>query len=63
MKKEYRIRKKKMQRGLDPHDIATVYGVEMWNLWHWVTIKIFYDTDLSFAKREAEELLEKLNEK
>lgn len=29
----------------------------------WVFIKSFKDEDYAFAKREAEELLEKLNEK
>lgn len=30
---------------------------------YWLTIKMFQDEDIAFAKREAEELLEKLNEK
>lgn len=39
------------------------YWVQVTSCLGWVTIKEFYDEDLDFAKREAEELLEKLKEK
>lgn len=57
MEKKYRINKCR-DTSLD-----VVYAVQMWNIWCWVTIKYFKDEDEDFAKREAEELLEKLNEK
>lgn len=55
---EYRIVLKKNMYG------ESFYVVQMWHNWFWwVTIKAFKDEDMDFAKREAEELLEKLEEK
>lgn len=41
---------------------AIHYHVEMWHIFHWIVIKSFDDEDTEFAKREAEELFDKLME-
>lgn len=59
MKNEYRI-----SESINERTYNTVYRVQMkYGLFGWITIKVFEDNDMSFAKREAEELLDKLNEK
>lgn len=59
MKKEYRIIEIIGGKG---HHYG--YCVQMrLSLLGWVNIKWFDDEDKDFAKREAEELLDKLNEK
>lgn len=56
--KNYRIR----AAGID--EWCTEIRVQMYHrLLGWITIKSFCDEDMAFAYREAEELLEKLNEK
>lgn len=61
MKRKYRIRTTH-HRMFDLRK-QEGYVVEMHNGFYWQHIKEFYDEDMDFAKREAEELLEKLNEK
>lgn len=57
--KEYRIR----TIGLDEKGLMEV-RVEMQIIkGFWYEVKSFKDVDYDFAKREAEELLDKLNEK
>lgn len=56
MKNEYRI-----SESINEITYNTVYRVQMkYGLFGWITIKVFEDNDMSFAKREAEELLDKL---
>lgn len=57
MKRKYRI-KGMWEYRWNPH-----YSVQVKRWFGWVTIKKFIDDDMGFAKREAEELLEKLEEK
>lgn len=57
MKNEFKISKLRNCNG----DI--VYAVKMYYMLHWIIVKLFIDEDEDFAKREAEELLEKLNDK
>lgn len=60
MKRKYRIR----VIGRDENDLMEVrVEMELIKDLIWVYIKSFKDVDYDFAKREAEELLEKLNEK
>ncbi len=59
MKKKYRIKVVATTREFTPSYIVQVHT---W-LGLWVTIKPFYEPyDPDFARREAEELLDKLNE-
>lgn len=59
MRKKYRIKTELLQ-----HYTAPLYIVQVRRWFGWVNIKSFYDPyDPDFAKREAEELLDKLNEK
>lgn len=61
MRKEYRI---KEVHGWAFWFKVPAYVVQMkTKLGFWITIKFFGDLDYEFAKREAEELLDKLNEK
>ena len=66
MRKKYRIKTiHECVSGLLGVTILPIYRVEV-RTWCgiWVTVKEFCDiTDFEFAKREAEELLEHLNEK
>nr|DAF09555.1 MAG TPA: hypothetical protein [Caudoviricetes sp.] len=60
MRKKYRIK-----TTIELEEVAPLYIVQVrtW-LGLWVTIKPFYEPyDPDFARREAEELLDKLNEK
>lgn len=60
MRKKYRIKVVTTTREFSPGYIVQVRA--WWGLW--VNIKFFYEPyDPDFAKREAEELLDKLNEK
>ena len=46
------------------NEVRQVYSVCTYcMLLGWITVKEFQDEDIDFAKREAMELLEKLNEK
>lgn len=59
MRKKYRIK-----ATIEPDHVAPWYIVQV-RRWVgiWVDVKIFYDPyDPDFARREAEELLNKLNE-
>lgn len=58
VKRDYRIR-----GCCDATKQVHHFLVEMWAGYRWITIKAFQDEDMSFAKREAEELFDKLNEK
>lgn len=59
MRKKYRIKSELLQ-----HYTVPLYIVQVRRWFGWVSIKSFYDPyDPDFAKREAEELLDKLNEK
>lgn len=66
MKRKYRIKTiKENVSGLLGVTILPIYCVQV-HTWCgiWVTIKEFEDiTDFDFARREAEELLDHLNEK
>lgn len=57
MKNEFKISRMTNCNG------KVIYAVKMYYVFHWILIKIFTDDDETFAKREAEELLEKLEEK
>ena len=58
MRKKYRI------KTLTGELLYPVYCVQVRKLFRWVTVKHFFDPyDPDFAQREAEELLDKLNEK
>lgn len=60
MRKKYRIKVVATTREFPP---GYIVQVRTW-LGLWVTIKTFYEPyDPDFARREAEELLDKLNEK
>ena len=57
-KKNYRI------RAIGNEECCNEIVVQMYHrLFGWITVKSFSDDDMKFAYREAEELLEKLNEK
>lgn len=59
MRKKYRIKVVATTREFSP---GYIVQVRTW-LGLWVTVKPFYEPyDPDFAKREAEELLDKLNE-
>lgn len=58
MKRKYRIIKI-----LDFDCKTEGLAVQVWNFFWWITVKSFFDEDMDFNKREAEELLEKLEEK
>lgn len=58
MRKKYRIK-----TTIELDYIAPLYIVQVLRWFGWVNIKSFYDPyDPDFARREAEELLDKLNE-
>lgn len=60
MRKKYRIK-----TTIELEEVAPLYIVQV-RTWIglWIDVKIFYDHyDPDFAKSEAEELLDKLNEK
>lgn len=59
MRKKYRIK-----AAIESDYAAPWYIVQVRRFVVWVDVKIFYDPyDPGFARREAEELLDKLNEK
>lgn len=66
MKKKYRIKTKlEHDSGIDINLTHPVFIVQVRAWWGaWVNVKVFYDPwDSDFARREAEELLDKLEEK
>jgi hypothetical protein len=66
MRKKYRIKTSdEYVAGMGGHLTTPVYIVQVRSWWSvWVNIKEFVDVwDPDFARREAEELLDKLNEK
>lgn len=65
MRKKYRIKKAlDTSMGIGRTADCPVYIVQVRACWGlWVNVKVFYDPyDADYARREAEELLEKLNE-
>lgn len=64
MKMRYRIKKKVFTTDYNPNIREVVYTVQVMNiLGVWTNVKHFHDQkDEDFAKREADELLEKLME-
>lgn len=58
MKKKYRIKEVPVFPSLTRYvvQVRTVFGI-------WVSVKKFADYDNGFARREAEDLLEKLEER
>ena len=64
MKKKYRIKKRVYSHENWPHVVQVVYTVQVRNILRiWTDVKSFHDrTDEEFAKREAVELFETLND-
>ena len=57
-RKKYRIK-----ATINPDYVNPCYKVQVLRWFGWVDVKVFYDPyDRDFARREAEELLDKLNE-
>lgn len=58
MKKKYRIKVTNKEGYISPW-----YKIQVLRWFGWVNVKVFYDSyDPDFARREAEDLLDKLNE-
>lgn len=58
MRKKYRIK-----TAIESYRVVPMFIVQVRHMMWWVDVKVFYDPyDLDFARREAEELLDHLNE-